>query len=112
MAKASPTTLRLREIENEMSAIDTKIEELSLRKRELVSQRQKPMSGTSTGVYAPTVRIPEEMCEYDKLRQKNIEERQRKLNELGLNAPDWPGPSHPGKSCQGTKQSPHPAPSI
>ena len=68
-----------------MSAIDTKIEELSLRKRELVSQRQKPRPGTSTGVYAPTVRIPEEMCEYDKIRQKNIEERERKFKELGLN---------------------------
>ena len=108
-AKASPTTLRLREIENEMSTIDTKIEELSLRRQELVSQRQKPRPGTSTEVYAPTVRIPEEMCEYDKLRQKNIEERQRKLKELGLNDLDWPGP---GKSGQGRKESAHPAPST
>ena len=35
--------------------------------------------------YAPTVNIPEEMCEYDKIRQKNIEERQRKFQELKLN---------------------------
>ena len=35
-------------------------------------------------VYAPTVGIPEEMGEYDKVRQKNIEERQRKFRELGL----------------------------
>ena len=34
--------------------------------------------------YAPTVNIPEEMSEYDKVRQKNIEERQRKFQELGL----------------------------
>ena len=37
------------------------------------------------GLYAPTVDMPEEMSEYDKVRQKNIEERQRKFQELELN---------------------------
>ena len=34
---------------------------------------------------APVVTIPEEMSEYDKIRQKNIEDRERKFKELGLN---------------------------
>ena len=41
MAAPSATTLRLREIEDEISTIDAKVEELSLRKRELVSKRQQ-----------------------------------------------------------------------
>ena len=40
--------------------------------------------GKSDEPYAPTIDIPEDMCEYDQIRQKNIEERQRKFQELGL----------------------------
>ena len=39
---------------------------------------------TSGEGYAPTVDIPEDMCEYDQIRQKNIEDRLRKFRELGL----------------------------
>ena len=48
-------------------------------------ETEEPNPGTSGELYAPTVGIPEEMCEYDQIRQKNIEERQRKFQELGLN---------------------------
>ena len=48
-------------------------------------ETDEPNPGTSGELYAPTVGIPEDMCEYDKIRQKNIEERQRKFEELGLN---------------------------
>ena len=45
----------------------------------------KPKPSTSRELYAPTVDIPEDMCKYDQIRQKNIEERQRKFQALGLN---------------------------
>ena len=47
--------------------------------------RERQEQGNTGEVYAPTVDIPEEMCEYDKIRQKNIEERQRRFQELKLN---------------------------
>ena len=47
-------------------------------------ETDEPNPGTSGELYAPTVDIPEDMCEYDQIRQKNIEDRQRKFRELGL----------------------------
>ena len=47
-------------------------------------ETDEPNPGTSGELYAPTVDIPEDMCEYDQIRQRNIEDRQRKFRELGL----------------------------
>ena len=55
----------------------------NVRSRIMVDEEPNP--GTSGKLYAPRVDIPEDMCEYDQIRQKNIEERQRKFKELGLN---------------------------
>ena len=48
-----------------------------------------PKASTSRRVglysYAPTVNIPEEMSDYDKIRQENIKERERKFREMVLN---------------------------
>ena len=60
--------------------------ETSLKDQDEISDNPKP--GTSRQVplysYAPIINIPAEMSAYDKVRQKNIEERQRKFRELGL----------------------------
>ena len=53
--------------------------------REEQGTTDDPKPSTSGEVYAPKVDIPGEMCEYDQIRQKNIEERERKFQELGLN---------------------------
>ena len=61
----------------------TEEQETNVKRQDEATDDPKP--GTSREVYVPTVDIPEEMSEYDKIRQKNIEERQRKFQELELN---------------------------
>ena len=56
---AASANLRLHEIEEEISAINTKLEELSIRRRELVSKRQKSGAGAQPKVPpAPETSFP------------------------------------------------------
>ena len=84
----NPNTVRLREIEDELSVINTKIEELRLRKQELVSKRQQSGAGAQPKG-SPPPGIPPSSGP----------------STAGL---DQPGPSRPGTSGQRTTQSAHP----
>ena len=57
---------------------------LNARRERRGQETDRPKPSTSRELYAPTVDIPEDMCEYDKIRQKNIEERRRRFQEIGL----------------------------
>ena len=75
------------EQEREEQEREEKERETSIKDQDEMTDNPKPSTSRIVELYsyAPTVNIPEEMSEYDKVRQKNIEERQRKFRELGLN---------------------------
>ena len=71
-------------VEQEM---EEKEREAGAKHQDETTDAPNPRSSTQIELYsyAPYVPIPEEMSEYDKIRQKNIEERIQKMRDLGLN---------------------------